>query len=419
MRKLFYIFVVMAIFSLGPYSVCAQDTVKIGLILPFSGPLALGGVENYQGMQIAADIQNEQGGVFGKKIELVKGDAVDPKAGMAEAERFITVEGLKILMGTYSSSISLAATEVAERHKVIYWDCSSTGDEIVERGFKYLFKTMSVASIWGQVMGDYVGTEVCKRLKIEPKKLRVAVVHEDSLFGTSVAKSFADRLLKDFNVTPVLMDSYSFKVTDLSSLIMRLKAANPDILYAVSYVNDGVLLVKQAKQLNFNVKAFVGGGGAYNTPDWAKTLGKDSDYVLSVAFGVDINPKARSKEGNMIAKEFVSRHEKKFGKTPLTNESLGFSGAWFLFHYALPKAGSTDPERIRQVALELDIPPEDTVFGMGCKFAPPGHPKAGLNLRDRPLITQWFDTKSTVVSPEKLALGQLKLPMPTWEQRKK
>lgn len=418
MRKLFSILVVMAIFSLGPYSVCAQDTVKIGLILPFSGPLALGGTENYQGIQIATDMQNELGGVFGKKIELVKGDAVDPKAGMAEAERLITVEGLKILMGSFSSSISFAATEVAERHKVIYWDVSSLGDPIVERGFKYLFHPLSVASIWGEVAGDFIITEACKRLNIEPKKLRVAVVHEDSLFGTTVGKGTADRLLKEVNVTPVLMDSYSLKVTDLTSLIMRLKAANPDVLVAVSYVNDGILLVRQAKQLKFNVKAFVGGGGAYNTPDWAKTLGKDSDYIFGVYPAININPKARSKEANRLANEFIKRHEAKYGKTPLTNESLAFSGAWFLFHYILPKVGSIDPEKIRQAALELDLPPEDTVFGVGCKFAPPDHPKAGLNLKCRPMIGQWFDTKCNVVYPEKFAVGKVKLPMPTWDKRK-
>jgi branched-chain amino acid transport system substrate-binding protein len=418
MRKLFCIFLVIGIFSVSPHLVCAQDTVKIGLILPFSGPLALGGIENYQGMQIAADMQNEQGGVFGKKIELVKGDAVDPKAGMAEAERLITTEGLKILMGSFSSSIALAATEVSERHKVIYWDCSSLGDSIVERGFKYLFHTLDIASTWGEVAGDFIINEACKRLNIEPKKLRIAVVHEDSLFGTTVAKGTADKLLKEVSITPVLMDAYSFKATDLSSLIMRLKAANPDILFAVSYVNDGMLLVRQAKQLNFNVKAFVGGGGAYNTPDWAKGLGKDSDYIFSNVPSIFINPKARSKEGNKIAKEFVERHEKKYGKTPLTNESLGFTGAWFLFHYVLPRAGSTDPERIRQAALALDIPPEDTVHGTGCKFAPPDHPRAGMNLRARTVMGQWFDTKCTVVSPAKLALGDLKLPMLPWDKRK-
>jgi branched-chain amino acid transport system substrate-binding protein len=100
----------------------AAETVQIGALFPFSGELALLGQESFNGATIASDMVNEKGGIWGKQIEWIKGDAVDPKAAMAECERLISVKGMKIILGTYSSSRSYAASEVAERNKVIYWE---------------------------------------------------------------------------------------------------------------------------------------------------------------------------------------------------------------------------------------------------------------------------------------------------------
>ncbi|MBW1911979.1 MAG: ABC transporter substrate-binding protein, partial [Deltaproteobacteria bacterium] len=131
----------LLVLSMSP-GVIAADRVKIGALFPFSGPLALLGQETFNGATIAVDIVNEKGGIWGKQIEWVKGDAVDPKKAMTECERLISVKGMKIIFGTYSSSRSYAASQVAERNKVIYWEQGAIADPITERGFKYLFRNI-------------------------------------------------------------------------------------------------------------------------------------------------------------------------------------------------------------------------------------------------------------------------------------
>src|SRR5215475_4696778 len=77
----------------------AQEPIKIGVLLPLTGPFAKNGIENWEAMQIARDMINERGGINGRKIEYVHGDATSPTAAISEAERIITKDGIKITTG--------------------------------------------------------------------------------------------------------------------------------------------------------------------------------------------------------------------------------------------------------------------------------------------------------------------------------
>src|SRR5690242_7270963 len=102
----------------------AQSTepITIGMIFPLSGSLAQGGQRNVQGMQIAVDQVNAAGGVLGRQVELVSTDAPDPATAVANANRLISQDGVKIILGSVSSDIALAAAPVADRNKVIFWE---------------------------------------------------------------------------------------------------------------------------------------------------------------------------------------------------------------------------------------------------------------------------------------------------------
>jgi branched-chain amino acid transport system substrate-binding protein len=137
-------------FSLGiAGTAIGQDAIRIGTLYPFTGPLAMLGTEEWRGAETARVFQNEKGGVLGKKIEFVKADAPDAKAATSEAERLITVEKVKIITGSYSSSIAYASTPVAEKYQVIYFEQGGIADNITQRGFKYLFRNNPLASDFG------------------------------------------------------------------------------------------------------------------------------------------------------------------------------------------------------------------------------------------------------------------------------
>jgi len=407
---------VICMFSLP--MVYAAETAKIGALFPFSGPLALLGQESFNGATIAADIVNEKGGIFGKKIEWVKGDAVDPKKAMTECERLISVQGMTLIFGTYSSSRSYAASEVAERNKVIYWEQGAIADPITERGYKYLFRTCPRASKFGILAVEFAKEVIAPKLGMDPKEMRVAIMFEDSLYGTTVGSSAAKHAMT-IGMKVVGTESYSAKVIDLSPIVMRFKAAKPDVIIATSYLNDSLLFWRQARDLDLNVKAFIGTGAGHGMPDWAETFGDEANYIFNIDPAIGINPKVLSSKTKATLKEFQERFNKKFGHLPATHASLGFVGARVLFEEVLPRAGSLDPEAIREAALQVDIPKGGTIFGFGVKFAPPAHPAAGQNLLSHPALMQWQEQRMWVVYPVEFGIKKPLIPMPTWEERKK
>jgi len=421
MRKSITAFLVASllvfVLCISPAAIAAEK-VRIGALFPFSGPLALLGQESFNGATIAADMVNEKGGIWGKEIEWVKGDGVDPKKAMTECERLISVQGLKLIFGTYSSSRSYAASEVAERNKVIYWEQGAIADPITERGFKYLFRTCPRASQFGIMAVDFAMEVVAPKLGMDPMEMKVAIMFEDSLYGTTVGSSAAKHAM-EVGMKVVGTDSYSLKIVDLNPVVMRFKAREADVIIATSYLTDGLLFWRQAREGDLNVKAFIGTGACHGMPEWAETFGDEANYIFNIDPAIGINPEVLSPKTREVLKEFQERFNKKFGHLPATHASLGFVGARVLFEEVLPRAGSLDPEAVREAALQVNIAKGGTIFGFGVKFAPPAHPAAGQNLLAHPALMQWQEQRMWVVYPVEFSLRDPLLPLPTWEERAK
>ena len=392
--------------------------VKIGALFPYSGPMALLGEESFRGAEMAREMINEQGGVLGGQIVWAKGDAPDATAATSEAERLINVERVKLIFGSYSSALSYPASEVTERNKVIYWEEGAIADPITERGFKYLFRVLPMASQYGDLAVDYAAKVVAPTLKIDPKKMGIGVIFEDTLYGTTVGKS-ANQRAKDLGLNVVASETYSQKAVDLSSIVLKLKSLKPDVIVATQYISDGILFWRQAKELGLNVKAFIGTGAAHGLLDFPKAVGDDANFILNADPAVGLNEAGLTPRSKQELKTFIERYTKKFGRPPAVHSTLGYVGAMVLFREVLPKAGAMDPDKIREAALKVDIPDGETVMGWGVKFAPPGHKSAGQNLRSYPVLMQWQEQTLHVVYPEKWATRKAVLPLPTWEERRK
>jgi branched-chain amino acid transport system substrate-binding protein len=414
-------FLMASLWALGVFvspSVMAAEPYRIGALYPFTGNLALLGNESFNGATIVEDMINERGGIHGRKIVWVKADGVDPKKAMTECERLIAVEKVKIVTGTYSSSLAYAASEVAERNKVIYWEEGGIADNITARGFKYLFRTISVASDYGKMAGNFVNEVIAPKLQLDPKKIKVGIMFEDSLYGTTVGNSAVKRV-KELGMDLVATESYSAKTVDLSSVVMIFKSKKPDVIIATSYMEDSILFWRQAKDMDLNAKAFIGTGAGHGMPEWAKTFGNEANYIFNIDPPIGFNPKIFMGNTQTVLNDFRERFNKKFGHYPATHATAGFVAARVLFEDVLPKAGSDDPEAVRKAALAVDIPQGGTVFGFGVKFAPPDNPAAGQNLRAHPVLMQWQDQKMAVVYPAAFAVTQPLIPLPTWEERAK
>lgn len=406
-----------ALLIMGSLSSAWAADYRIGALFPFTGNLALLGNETFNGATIAEDMVNEKGGIGGRKISWAKADGVDPKKAITECERLIAIEKVKVVFGTYSSSLSYAASEIAERNKIIYWEQGAIADNITARGFKYLFRTIPRAGDFGVMAANFVNEVVAPKLKMDPKKIKVGIMFEDSLYGTSVGNA-AVKKAKELGFDVVASESYSAKTVDLSPIVMIFRSKKPDVIIATSYMEDSILFWRQAKDMDLNVKAFIGTGAGHGMPEWAKTFGNEGNYIFNIDPPIGINPKVFKGNTEALLKDFRERFNKKFAHYPVTHATAGFVGAQILFE-AMSKAGTDDPEAVRKAALTIDIPEGGTIFGFGVKFAGPENPSAGQNLRGHPVLMQWQDQKPAVVYPKTFALTDPLMPLPTWDERAK
>lgn len=395
----------------------AAEPIRIGALFPYTGNLAKLGNESFNGADIAREWINRHGGILGRQIEWVKGDAVDAKAAVGEAERLITVGKVKVIFGTYSSSLSNAASEVAERHQVIYWEQGAIADNVTARGFQYIFRACPRASSFGVMAVEFTAQELAPKLGFKARELKVAIVNEDTLYGSSVGAA-AEQKAKELGLNVVALEPYSAKAVDLSSLIMKLQAKKPDVVIATSYMNDAILFWRQARELNFNCKALVGTGAGHGMMDFPEAFGKYADGVFNVDFPVIKDPKVLNPKLRPSLTEFREAFRAKHGRDAAVHATAGFVGAMVLFQDVIPKAGSLIPDDIRKAALSLNIPVGGTWQGWGVKFAPPGHPAAGQNLQSFPMVMQWQGGQLYIVSPQKFKEKEMTLvPLPSWDKR--
>lgn len=381
---------------------------RIGALYPFTGNLALLGTESFRGLELATMVKNEQGGILGKKIVLVKGDATDTNASKAEAERLINNEKVKSILGTYSSSLAYTASEVAERNGVTYFELGAIADNITQRNFKYTFRTCPNASSFGVLASKFMIEAVAPKLGVDPKSLKVALAHEDSLYGTAVMAA-AEEYLKNNGITPLAKIPYSSSTTDLSSVILKLKQLQPDILIVTSYANDAILFWRQAKELDLNVKAMIGTGGGHALQDFVKGVGgENAEGILNV----DFPQFAVNKSITPGLDEYIQLYEKTYGHKPNSGHSTANYVGAMAFFDVLEKAGSLDPEAIRKAAMAYEQEVNKSINSWGVKFD-----QTGQNIKALPQMFQWDKEKLVTVWPKEAAVRDYTV-MKTWAERK-
>jgi len=370
----------------------AQD-IKLGALFPFSGGLALLGDESYRGVKIAVDERNAAGGINGKKIVLIKADAVDANQAVGEARRLTSVEGVTAIFGSFASGVSSAATQVTELAGVPYFELGAVADTITGRGLKYVFRSNSTAKNFADRSIESIIKVVAPTLKVDPKTLKLAIIYEDGPYGTLVG-GFQKEEAKRLGLTVVESQAYSGKSVDLSSLVLRVKSAGADIVLQTSYQNDTLLFFRQSATAGYKPRAFIGAGGGYSLNDIAQTLGAAIEGVYDVDFP-QITMNAAGAPG---LKEFVAAYQKQFGIQPRSGHSLvNYVGAK-AFLDILAKANSTDKDKIRQTVLAYRQPVGSNAAAWGFHFG-----ENGQNQLASTNLMQWQHGKLVTVYPESVA----------------
>jgi branched-chain amino acid transport system substrate-binding protein len=267
--------------------------VKLGVLHPVSGALSYSGQQGRLGATLAIEDVNAAGGIKalgGAKIDAVLGDAQStPEGGNAEVEKMNSA-GVAAIVGGYASSICLTASQTAARYDLPYLVDVGVADNIVTRGLKNTFR-------FGPGFGVIAKTALDNLVTIneaagKPAKT-VLIVHEDSLFGSGLAKLLNTQLPeRGFEVLDTI--PHPTPTRDFNNVVLKIKAQNPDLVIPANYYNEYVLLARTMQQQRVRQKGVYSVlGGAASSYKFVKEFPDAAQYIMDCNHWFDPrNPKA-------------------------------------------------------------------------------------------------------------------------------
>jgi branched-chain amino acid transport system substrate-binding protein len=321
----------------------AQDTVKIGVTQPLTGAFAASGNYVAQGAKIAEEEINKAGGVLGKKIELVIEDnKSNPTEAVATAEKLIVKDKVPVMLGAWSSTLTLAVMPKLEEYKVPMLVETSSSGKITTSGNPYIFRISPTSQ-----MEAVAFTPLFKKMAIKS----AAFLSTNNDFGLGAAKEFATVAEKD-GVKIVARETMDPKATDFSAQLAKIKASGADTLFVTTAVEQATLILKQAKDQQLTARIITTGGSV--SPDQLiAQAGDAANGSLHLVFFTPWFPEAVKNPD--IAKKFVGLwNEKKHNVGGLTEGFRGWDGVHVIVE-AIKAAGKAEPEAITKAMWNVKV----------------------------------------------------------------
>ena len=294
----------------------AQDTIKIGVTQPLTGAFAASGNYVAQGARIAEEEINKAGGVLGKKIELIVEDnKSNPTEAVATAEKLIVKDKVPVMLGAWSSTLTLAVMPKLEEYKVPMLVETSSSGKITTSGNPYVFRISPTSEMEAKAF-----TPLFTSLGI--KKADFLATNND--FGLGASKEFSEAA-KAAGVAIGVMETMDPKATDFSAQLAKIKASGGDTLFVTTAVEQATLILKQAKDQQVSARIITTGGSV--SPDQLiAQAGDAANGSMHLVFFTPWFPDAVKNPD--IAKKFVGLwNEKKHNVGGLTEGFRGWDGS--------------------------------------------------------------------------------------------
>ncbi len=377
-----------------PLSSVAQP-IKVGIILPLTGEKAAFGEIEKNSFIMALNEINKAGGVKGSKIELlIEDDTGKPDVARAATEKLVSKDNVVMLGGGYGSSETYSIAGVAQQKRMPLLINTGSADRITEQGWNYVFRLNPPVSEYSAAAESFL-SEVAK-----PKTS--AILFENTLFGTSGSKEFAQSS-KKLGIQVALMEGYESGAVDFKPLLIKVKNANPDLIYMISYVMDASLLMRQSMELDINPKLFIGGAAGFTLPEFLQNAGKATEGVFSADLWVPTIPYPG-------AMDYYNNYKKLYGKETEYHGAEAYA-AMYVIADVLKRAKSYSPEDIRQALTTTDMM---TVFGR-VKFI--SYEKKTNQNKLPTYLVQWIKGKLECVWPKNVATANYLFPHKPWKER--
>jgi branched-chain amino acid transport system substrate-binding protein len=331
----------------GGTSTAAVTQVKIGVMMPLSGPAADYGAKLKNAAQFAADEINSAGGIKslgGAKIVLDFADTESkPDVGSAAVQRLITQDNVDGLIGAYNSSVSLPVTAIAERSKVPIVIFSSVSNTITTRGFKYTFRPNENADATISDIKQFFDAQQ----SATGKKIQTySEVYENTDFGKSTAQTFAP-VAQTEGYRKVSSDTFDIGVADVTSIAIKLKSAHPDFIFTMSDEPETNLIYKTFNQQGVKAPVVLDYAGA-STNDFAPLVSANEGMLIEAQWNLAVQV------SRPWLKPYIDAYKAKFGVYPDPEGMQAYSDVW-IWKDALERAGSVDKTKLRDALAATNL----------------------------------------------------------------
>jgi len=373
----------------------AEDSVKVGIPLPLTGRHSPFGQHIKRAFDLALEEINAAGGVKGKKLEFVYADDQSkPESAITAAQKLLDDDSIIMLTGEYSSSETYPIAALSEKKKVPFVVSTAAADKITQSGWKYVFRTDQPASEFDSSLQDFM-------LKVVKPKSMV-IFYENTLFGTSVAKGMKEWAEKN-DIEVLLFDDYEAGLVDFKPMLFKMKAANPDVVYAISYLMDATLITRQMKEIDLNPRMFAGSAAGYSIPEYLDGAGDAAEYVYTSTMW----EKTVTYPG---AKEFDEKYQAKYKLRPPYHAAQGYSAAYVCAD-AIERAKELSRDSVREALETTDMM---TMYGPVKFISYNGYERQN---QLPTLVLQVQKGNFEIVWPEDLSTAKYIFPVPKWSER--
>ncbi|MGH8111806.1 MAG: ABC transporter substrate-binding protein [Rhodanobacteraceae bacterium] len=400
-------------FAATPAYAARNKPVKVGVILPLSGPNATIGAEGKAAIELATKIINGRypqlgnlllakgaglSNLGGTKIKVIFADSEgSPVIGQSQALRLITQDHVAALQGAYASGVTLTTSAVAERYHVPFVNGDSTAPGLTKRGFKWFFRVTPIETNVSKQYISFLKHEKSNGLKVNP--VAIAYIHNE--YGSSVKKTLM-RTMKASGFRMVSPVPYNGNAASMQPVISTLQSEKPNTVIFVSYTPDAILIAKTMKSMNYRPSIMIGDDSGYSDPSFVKSEASITEGLVDRSAWIN----GAKGSPTYILNEM---YEKETGHG-FDASSGRFMQAFFIMAEAINTAGSTNPVKVQSSLRRMDIKPDQLMMRYrGVKFDSDGN-----NVLADTNLTQMQSGHYVQIWPRKNGSAKVELPYKGW-----
>ena len=375
------------------------DTVVLGAAVSLTGKYSVNGKNTKDGYDLAVKRLNEMGGVkvSGKSYKLkvlYYDDESTPARGAQLAERLINQDGVKFVLGAYSSGLTKAIAPITEKYKVPHVEGNGAARELFTEGYKYLFAVLSTSDYY---LRDAVNmaAEVAQEHGRDPRSLKIAMAFENDPFSLDVRAGILEAA-KKHGMKVLVDDKLPPEINDMAATLTKVKAVKPDLLLVSGHEKGATLVVRQTAEMRVDVPLVA--TTHCDSAKIAENMGKQAEGVLC-ASQWDRTLAYKDKWFGS-AEDYAKTFQKEFNY-PAPYQAAESTASVLVFADAFQRANSLDTQKVRDAIAKTDMM---TFYG------PIKFDETGKNTAKPMVLYQVQNGDYKVVFPTKWAETKIKYP---------